>query len=165
MTASKNLDRYIAQVEGGADALQAARQVFGDLNQLQTKLEAYIKQSTSAPSDVVAAGASDTASSPRTLSPAAAEARMGDCAFRRGRTGDAGEMLEDAIKQDPSLAEAEQSLGFLALHHVELDDAENHFKRAAELGPNDALTFYGQGFAGHVTRRLCRRSGWRRRRL
>ena len=71
-----------------------------------------------------AAGASDTASSPRTLSPAEAEARMGDFAFRRGRTGDAGEMLQDAIKLDPSLAEAEQSLGFLALHHTDLDEAD-----------------------------------------
>src|ERR1700686_2138259 len=63
----KSLERYIAQVEGGTDALEAARQVFGDLNQLQSKLEAYIKQSKGAPSEVAAASGGDSGGSPRTL--------------------------------------------------------------------------------------------------
>jgi Flp pilus assembly protein TadD len=46
---------------------------------------------------------------------------------------------------EPSLAEAEQSLGFLLLKRDDLDEAEKHFDRAAQLDPNDALNFYGQG--------------------
>jgi hypothetical protein len=46
---------------------------------------------------------------------------------------------------EPSLAEAEQSLGFLHLKKNELDDAEKHFQRAAQLDPKDALTYYGLG--------------------
>ena len=49
MSGGKALDQYIARVEGGADALEAARQVFGDLDQLQSKLEAYVKQTNSPP--------------------------------------------------------------------------------------------------------------------
>jgi len=57
---NKSLEQYIAQVEGGADTLQAARQVFGDLNQLQSRLEAYIKQSSTAPTEIQAAGGSES---------------------------------------------------------------------------------------------------------
>jgi hypothetical protein len=46
---------------------------------------------------------------------------------------------------EPTLAEAEQSLGFLMLKQQNLDDAEKHFERAEQLDPKDALNFYGQG--------------------
>jgi tetratricopeptide (TPR) repeat protein len=145
MSGTKALDRYIAQVEGGADSLQAAQQVFGDLNQLQSKLEAYIKQVTSAPSEILVTGGGVAQGSPRTLSLAENEALIGDFAASRGKLDDAQEKLEDAVKQDPSLADAEQSLGFLTLRQGHLEDSEKHFARASELDPASALAFYGQG--------------------
>ena len=39
--AGSSMERYVTAVEGGADSLQAARDAFGDLNQLQTKLDAF----------------------------------------------------------------------------------------------------------------------------
>jgi len=38
--------------------------VFGDLNQLQGKLEAYIKQTISPPTEILAGGGSESVSSP-----------------------------------------------------------------------------------------------------
>ncbi len=142
---TKSLDRYVAQVESGADALQAARQVFGDLNQLQSRLESYIKQTTSTPSEITVAGGSEAASAAHTLSPAETEARMGDFALIRGRRDDARTKLEDSIKLDPSLASAEESFGFLLLHEGQLEEAEKHFERASELDPKSSLAYYGQG--------------------
>ena len=88
-TGSKALDRYVTQVENGADSLQAARQAFGDLNQLQTKLDAYIKQVNSPPADIAMAGSGDSGGPPRTLSAAETEARLADLMIARGRREDA----------------------------------------------------------------------------
>lgn len=144
-TDSKSLEKYITQVEAGTDALQAAKEVFGDLNQLQSRLEAYIKQPNGAPTQIATAGSGASAGPVKTLSNAETEARMGDFLANRGKREDAQEKLEDALKLDPSVVEAEQSLGYLALHQNELDDAEKHFTRATELDPNDALSYYGEG--------------------
>jgi len=140
----KSLERYIAQVEGGADALEAARQVFGDLNQLQGRLDAYIKQITSPPTEILAGGGSESVSSPHTLTPAETEARIGTCTWPRQRD-DARTKFEDALMHDSSLASAEESLGFLELQGAQLEEAEKHFMRAAEIDPKRPLAFYGQG--------------------
>ncbi len=89
--------------------------------------------------------ANDSGGAPRTLSAAEFEARRADFESLRGRADDAQGDLEEAITNDPSLAEAEQCLGFLLLKKNNLDDAEKHFDRAVQLDPKDALNFYGSG--------------------
>ena len=142
---TKSMAQYITAVEGGADSLQAARDAFGDLNQLQTKLDAFVKQVSAPPADLPFASGSDSGSSPRTLSAAEIEARAADFLALRGRSEDAQDKLEEALMTEPTIAEAEQSLGFILLKKDDLDDAQKHFDRAAQLDPNDALNFYGQG--------------------
>ena len=145
MSGAKVLEQYMSRLQSGDDALQAARQVFGDLNLLRSKLEAYIKETTSShPSESLGKGG-DAADSPRTLSPAETEALIADFTASRGRKEDAQDKLEDALKQDPALADAELSLGFLLLREDALDESEKHFARAAELDPASALAFYGKG--------------------
>lgn len=144
-SAARTLDQYIGLVEKGTDSLEAARQVFGNLDQLRNRLESYIKQIKPPPAELVATGGSDSGGSLRTLSPAEAEARLGALVAAHGRRENAQSKLEDALMQDPSLAEAEQSLGFLFLQHTQIVDAEKHFARALQLDPNNALTYYGQG--------------------
>ena len=145
MSGRKVLDQYIDRVESGADSLEAAKQVFGDLTQLQSKLEAYIKQTKEPPAEIAAAGGGDSGGPAKTLTAAETEARMGDFLANRGRHEDAQDKLQDALKLDPSLADAEQALGYLSLGQNQLEDAEKHFTRAAELNPNDPLNYYGQG--------------------
>ena len=141
---SKALERYLTAVNGGADSLKAGREAFGDLNQLQAKLDAFVKDTKGLPADlsVTVEGQSGV---PRTLTSAETAARMADFLAERGRSGDAEDRLDDALKSDPSLAEAEQSLGFIALKRNDLDEAEKHFQRAEQLDAKDALNFYGQG--------------------
>lgn len=141
------LARYVPQVENGADSLQAARQIFGDLNQLRSKLEAYVKQATSPPGDIQPAPGSETISPARTLSQAETEAWLGDFALHRGRTDEAREKLEDAVKLEPSLARAEESLGYLSLQENHGEEADQHFNRALELDPKDFLAAYGRGLS------------------
>jgi len=142
---TKSLERYVTAVQGGADSLQAARDAFGDLNQLQAKLDAFVKNVSGAPAEIPISGGSDPGGAPRTLTAPEIEARMADFLALRGRVGDAQDKLEEALMSEPSLAEAEQSLGFLLLKQDNLDDAQKHFERAAQLDPKDALNFYGMG--------------------
>jgi tetratricopeptide (TPR) repeat protein len=142
---TKSMQRYITAVQSGADSLQAARDSFGDLNQLQAKLDAFVKQVSGPAAEVPVAGGSDSGGSSRTLSPAEIEARTADFLALRGRSEDAEDKLEEALMTEPTIAEAEQSLGFLLLKRQDLDEAQKHFDRAAQLDPNDALNFYGQG--------------------
>jgi tetratricopeptide (TPR) repeat protein len=139
------MERYVTAVQNGADSLQAAREAFGDLNQLQTKLEAFVKYVNGPPAEISIPGGSDSGGSPRMLSAPEIEARIADFLALRGRSEDAQDKLEEALMSEPALAEAEQSLGFLLLKKNNTDDAEKHFERAAQLDPRNALNFYGQG--------------------
>jgi tetratricopeptide (TPR) repeat protein len=144
-SSEKALDRYVDLVEHGTDSVKAARQFFGDLNQLQSHLDSYIKQVNAPPSEIAMAGGSDSEGSPRTLSAAEMDARIGDFWMNRGRREDVQSKLEDALTAEPSIAEAEQSLGFLLLKQSQIDEADKHFAKALQLDPNDALTYYGRG--------------------
>jgi tetratricopeptide (TPR) repeat protein len=139
------LERYVTSLESGADPVQAARDAFGDLNQLQARLEAYVKNVSAPPTDIPSSSASDTGSAPRTLSAAEFEARMADFLALRGRRDDAEDRLEEALMTEPTLAEAEQDLGFIQLKKNDLDEAQKHFENAAKLEPTDGLNYYGQG--------------------
>ncbi len=142
---AKSMERYIAAVESGTDSLQAARDAFGNLDQLQSKFAAFVNQTKPMPTDLPFGSSNNTGGPPRTLSPAEIEARRADFLSLRGRMDDAQGDLEEALTTEPALAEAEQSLGFLLLKKQNLDDAEKHFDEAVKLDPKDALNFYGQG--------------------
>ena len=153
MTSEKALDRYVDLIEHGADSVNAARQVFGDLNQLQSRLDTYIKQVNAPPTDIAMAGGGDSGGASRTLSAGEMDARIGEFWANRGRREDAESKLEDALMADPSIAVAEQSLGLLYLQQTQLDEADKHFAKAQQLDPNDALTYYGKAW------RRCRAAG------
>src|SRR5271169_2706505 len=110
---TKSMERYVTAVEGGSDSLQAARDAFGDLNQLQTKLDAFVKQVSGPPAEIPITGANDSGGSLRTLSAAEIDARTADFLALRGRSEDAQDKLEEALMTEPTIAEAEQSLGFI----------------------------------------------------
>ena len=49
---TKAMERYVTAVQSGADSVKAARDAFGDLNQLQAKLDAFVKNVSGAPADL-----------------------------------------------------------------------------------------------------------------
>ena len=142
---TKAMERYITSVVGGADSLRAAGDAFGDLSQLKVRLDAYVKDVSGPAAEFPNTSGNDPGIPARTLTPAEIEARTADFLALRRRVVDAQDKLEEALMSEPSLAEAEQSLGFILLRQDDLDEAQKHFDRAAQLDPNDALNFYGQG--------------------
>src|SRR5579863_3368067 len=62
---NKSMERYVTAVQGGADSLQAARNAFGDLNQLQAKLDTFVKNVGAPPAEIsTVAGWSESSGPP-----------------------------------------------------------------------------------------------------
>ncbi len=143
--ASHSMDRYVTEVMGGTDSLQAARDAFGDLNRLQAKFAAFVNLMNGVPVEIPVQAGNDSPGPSRTLSASEIETRIADYQALRGRSEDAQDNLDDALMKEPNLAEAEQCLAFLMLKKSNFDEAQKHFEHAAQLDPKDALNFYGQG--------------------
>ena len=142
----RSLSNYISFVENGADPVEAAIRAFGDLAQLQKLLQSYITK-TSYLEYVVPLPARPDAKdySFRTISPAEAQARLGDFDLHRGQLETAHKKLEEAIRLDPNLPAAQESMGLVLFRQDELYGSEKYFSRAVALDSKSALAYYYHG--------------------
>ena len=137
------LSKYIALVESGADPVEAATRAFGDLAQLQKTLQAYIARTSYMELNVALPAKLDARDySVRTISAAEAQARLGDFDLYRGQQEAAQKKLEEAIRLDPNLAAAQESMGLLLFRQNESYAAEKYFARAVELDTKSALAYF-----------------------
>jgi tetratricopeptide (TPR) repeat protein len=137
------LSKYISFVENGADPVEAANRAFGDLAQLQKALESYITK-TSYMEYAVALPAKPDAKdySVRAISPAEAQARLGDFDLHRGQLDAASRRLEEAIRLDPNLATAQESMGLLLFRKDQRYEAERYFSRAVALDSKSPMAYF-----------------------
>jgi len=116
---------------------------FGDLKQLQAKVEGYVRQdsfkqftlkapATVAEKDYVA----------RAVSPAESAALRGDFHLHRGRLRDAKPLLEEALRLDANLAMAHESMGYLHYQEHQREEAGKEFTRAVELDSKNFFAHY-----------------------
>jgi tetratricopeptide (TPR) repeat protein len=139
----KVLAKYTSLVENGADPLEAANQAFGDLTQLQKALQSYVTKTSYLEYVVPLSARSDSKDySVRTVSPSEAFARLGDFDLYRGQTDAAREKLQEAIRLDPNLPAAQESMGQLLFRQDERDEADKYFSRALALNSKSALAYY-----------------------
>ena len=64
---------------------------------------------------------------------------------RLGRTGEAANEYQEAIRLDPSLEEGYKNLGFLEWTEHHLESARAHLQRALQLAPDDSFAHYYLG--------------------
>jgi tetratricopeptide (TPR) repeat protein len=144
---ANRIGRYIALTSRGTDAVTAARQAFGDLQQLQSALSdythaarySYFRRSTAE----VKLNQDAFAVTPLTI--ADADAVRADFLAVVGRTADARSMADAALTADPANAKAHDAMGrieFAAGHHSE---AEKWFAEAALADPQDYVAQYYAG--------------------
>ena len=137
------LSRYISFVESGADPVEAATRAFGDLGQLQRALQSYINRTSYMEYSVTLPAKADAKDySVRTISAAEAQARLGDFDLYRGQLDAAHKKLEEAIRLDPDLAAAQESMGLLLFRQDERYGAEKYFARAVALDSKSALAYF-----------------------
>jgi tetratricopeptide (TPR) repeat protein len=137
------LSKYISFVENGADPVDAANRAFGDLAQLQKALQSYVTKTSYFEYAVPLPARSDSKDyAVRTISPAEAQARLGDFDLYRGQNDAAREKLLEAIRLDPNLPAAQESMGQLLFRQDERDEADKYFSRAVALDSKSALAHY-----------------------
>jgi Flp pilus assembly protein TadD len=138
----RSLSKYISFVEGGGDPVEAASRAFGDLAQLQKTLQSYITRTSYLEYVVPLPARADAKEySVQTISPAAAQARLGDFDLYRGQLETARKKLEEAIRLDPNLPAAQESMGLLLFRQDERYGAERYFSRAVALDSKSALAY------------------------
>src|SRR6266853_177795 len=139
----QSLSKYISFVENGADPVEAANRAFGDLAQLQKALQSYITKTSYLEYVVPLPGRQDAKDySVRTISPAEAQARLGDFDLYRGQLDSGQKKLEEAIRLDPNLPAAQESMGLLLFRQDKRYEAERFFSRAVALDSKSALAYY-----------------------
>jgi tetratricopeptide (TPR) repeat protein len=137
------LSKYISFVENGADPVEAATRAFGDLGQLQKTLQSYINRTSYMEYSVALPAKADAKDYPvRTISAADAQARLGDFDLYRGQLEAAHKKLDEAIRLDPELAAAQESMGLVLFRQNERYGAEKYFARAVALDSKSALAYF-----------------------
>lgn len=137
------ISRFLSLLGRGVPEDEAIRQVFDDAADLQAALGSYMK-SESFPVVLIktklAALPMDYGA--RILSPAEAAARLGDFLLREGRPKDARPLLEEALRLQPDLAPAQESLGCLFLRQGEGAEALRWFEKAIAGDAASFLAYY-----------------------
>jgi len=137
------LSKYISFVESGGDPVEAATRAFGDLSQLQKALQSYINRTSYMEYSVALPAKADAKDySVRTISAAEAQARLGDFDLYRGQLDAARKKMEEAIRLDPNLAAAQESMGLVLFRQDERYGAEKYFARAVALDSKSALAYF-----------------------
>src|SRR6266404_2172909 len=139
----QSLSRYISFVENGADPVEAANRAFGDLAQMQKALQSYITKTSYLEYVIPLPGRQNAKDySVRTISAAEAQARLGDFDLYRGQLDAARKKLEEAIRLDPNLAAAQESMGLVLFRQDERYGAEKYFAHAVALDSKSALAYF-----------------------
>jgi len=137
------LQDYLDLVHKGVDSVAAATQAFGDLTLLQSDLQKYIANPEF--EIVHIAGTTDVDDSSFTARPITqteADTVRADVLAYDGRDADARTLLETVLHDDPANVSAHESMGYLALRHLNFDEAGKWYEQALRLDPRNLTANY-----------------------
>jgi tetratricopeptide (TPR) repeat protein len=139
----KMLNDYLIALGRGSTQEEASQKAFGSLKELQGHLQNYVEHNAfyylkmKSPPEIT-----DKTFPARLLSPAESAARRGDFFAHRGRPEEARSLLEEALRLDPKLAFAHESMGVLDYFQGNHAEALRSISQAVELDPSKYLTRY-----------------------
>jgi hypothetical protein len=159
---SKNepLIRYLKAYEESDDASAAGRHAFGDLVELEKKLQHYAGQKTFRSQRLKSALAiSDADFSMRAISRAEALVAEADFLQHNLHEREAQPLLAEAVALEPKLAALHAYLGYVKYIHFYDEEAEKEFSEAERLDPKDfrpvfylaELNYRKKGFSPQMT--------------
>ena len=144
------MSKYLELVSRGeVDAMEAARQAFGDLAELSKQLDRYTQKAfytylhMKSPAQL-----GDSDFPVRELTAAESLAARGDFYAHMERPVEARNLLQQAQALDGNLASIYESYGLLAIREKDLPKAGEAFEHAAQL---DSKSFLAQYYAAFVT--------------
>lgn len=135
---------YMALLVHHEDPVVAAEKAFGDLKQLQSALEDYIRRSSYLCFKLSSAAAQIDESSykVRTLTQPESDADLADFLASVQRVTDARALLDDVFKADPNNVQARETMGSLELRVGHVDAARKWYAEAVKLGSQNYLAHY-----------------------
>lgn len=140
---SKMLSTYAALVSSHVDSVTAATRAFGDLKELQHNLQNYVAQGSfnfvRMPGTIEV---DDAQFKTRTLTLNEADAARADLLAHNEREADARPLLDRILQTDPNNVLANETMGYLAFLHGQLDAAEKWYGQAVRLDSQSYLANY-----------------------
>jgi tetratricopeptide (TPR) repeat protein len=125
------------------DPAEAARRVFGDLQQLEHALENYIQQAAFYVFKVPGAvEVDDSKFHTQSLTAAQSDALRADFLAYNQRIADSQALLDQVLKEDPNNTSAHETKGYLAFRAGSLDEAKKWYGQAVQLDSQSYLAHY-----------------------
>jgi tetratricopeptide (TPR) repeat protein len=141
---STTLADYMDLLQQHVDSVTAATRAFGDLKRLQYELEQYIENRSgftyfkmSAPIEI-----DDSTFKARSLAPTETDALRADFLAYNQRTADARALLDVVLRDDPKNVSAHETMGFLAFHEGQMEEARKWYAQAVQLDSQSYLAHY-----------------------
>src|ERR1022692_3779420 len=140
---AQHLTDYAELLIKQVDPVTAATRAFGDLKQLQSNLESYIRQGSfnyfKMPN---ATEVDDTAFNVRALTGAQADAVRADFLVCNDRVADARPLLDHVLQEDPKNVSAHETMGFLEFRAGHLEEARKWYEQAVKLDSQSYVAHY-----------------------
>jgi tetratricopeptide (TPR) repeat protein len=137
------LGDYLELVSRDVDPVTAGTRAFGDLNQLQAKLEAYIRQERytyyGGPANT---NVDDASFKVQSLTAPQVDAVRADFLAYVDRTADSHALLDRVLKDDPNNVQAHETMGYLAFRAGHSDEARTWYQQAVKLDSHSYLAHY-----------------------
>ena len=140
---TQRLTDYAELLVKKVDPVTAATRAFGDLKQLQSNLEGYIRQGSfnyfklAASTDV-----DDAAFKTQVLTATQADAVRADFLAYDERIADARPLLDRVLQEDPKNVSAHETMGFLEFHAGHMEDARKWYEQAVNLDSQSYIAHY-----------------------
>jgi len=140
---TQHLTDYAQLLAQNVDAITAATRAFGDLKQLQSALEAYVRQASFTYFRLAGAtDVDDAAFQSRALSAPQADSVRADFLAYNQRTTDARALLDRILQEDPNNVLAHETMGLLEFREGRIDQARNWYAQAVKLDSQSYLAHY-----------------------
>ena len=144
----EKLMEFLRLLQDDVPVEQAAPRALGDLQALGKQLAAYVHGETFFTWKVAPEATPDERTfAVRELPYAESLAVRGDFHLHNERRTEARILIEDALRLNPALAMAHESLGFLHLRNGDHEAAEKSFAEAVRLDSGNALAHYYHALA------------------
>jgi tetratricopeptide (TPR) repeat protein len=140
---TNRMGQYAELLIQKVDSVTAATRAFGDLKQLQSALENYIRQgSFSYFKMMTTTEVDDSAFRVQALTPVQADAVRADFLAYNQRTADAQALLNHVLQEDPKNVSAQETLGFLEFRQGHFEEARKLYAEAVHLDSQNFLAHY-----------------------
>lgn len=139
-----HLSDYVGLVSQGVNPVTAARQAFGDLQQVQKLLDAYVQRDgyryafrLAAPINV-----DESVFKAQSITNSAADAHRADLMAYENRYDDSRSLASEVLQEDPNNTLAHETMGYLEFRQNHFDEALKWFREAVKLDSQSYLANY-----------------------